>query len=83
MVIALRRFELEHGKLPEKLDELVPKFLDSVPADPFDNAPMRWNATGRVVYSIGKDLKDDNGAVSEPRSNKDKDTGMRYWWNAK
>ncbi len=83
IMIALRRFELEHGKLPEKLDELVPKFLDSVPADPFDNAPMRWNSTGRVVYSIGKDLKDDHGAVSEPRNNRDNDTGMRYWWSAK
>ena len=83
IMIALRRYELEQGKLPEKLDELVPKFLDSVSADPFDNAPMRWNAADRVVYSIGKDLKDDNGAVSEPRNNKDKDTGMRYWWSAK
>ncbi len=83
IMIALRRFELEHGKLPEKLDELVPKFLDAVPADSFDNAPMRWNATDRVVYSIGKDLKDDNGAVKEPRKSDDKDTGMRYWWSAK
>lgn len=83
IMIALRRYELEQGKLPVKLDELAPKFLDSVPADPFDNAPMRWNATDRVVYSIGKDLKDDHGAVSEPRNNKDKDTGMRYWWSAK
>ncbi len=80
VMIALRRFELEKGKLPEKLDELVPKFLDAVPTDPFDNAPMRWNATDRVVYSIGKDLKDDLGAVSEPHKVSDKDVGMRYWW---
>ena len=35
-----------------------------MPADPFDGQPLRYNkllGKGYVVYSIGKDLKDDHG----------------------
>jgi hypothetical protein len=42
----------------------VPKYLDEVPADPFDGNPLRMSAKdgGVLIYSIGPDGKDDGGA---------------------
>ena len=61
--IAVERFRMANGRLPESLDQLVPKFLDSVPSDPWDDKPIRYKklTKGFVTYSVGPDLKDDGG----------------------
>jgi hypothetical protein len=62
--MAVERYRLANsGKLPSSLDALTPKFLSAVPADPFDGEPLRFKttATGYVIYSLGQDLKDDDG----------------------
>lgn len=63
--LAIERYRLAHaGTLPATLADIVPTFLDSIPTDPMDGKPLRYKklpATGYVVYSIGKDRKDDNG----------------------
>jgi type II secretory pathway pseudopilin PulG len=61
--LAVERFRLAHGKLPEKLDELVPQFLPTVPADPFEGQSLRYHrlAKGYVIYSVGSDGHDDGG----------------------
>ena len=81
IILAMRRFELGKGRLPAALDELVPQYLSSVPLDPFDGAPMRWNAAKQIVYSVGSDLDDDGGKVKlHPRDTYCPDVGLRYWW---
>ena len=66
-VCALRGFTLTHGKPPERLSELVPEFLASVPIDPFDGKPMRYRREGDgwVLWSVGSDRKDDNAECHE------------------
>jgi hypothetical protein len=61
--IAVERFRMANGRLPDSLDELTPRFLDTVPADPFDDRPIRYKklAKGFVTYSIGPDQKDHGG----------------------
>jgi hypothetical protein len=61
--LALERFRLEQGQLPADLKELTPQFLDAMPMDPFDGAPLRYRrlARGYVVYSVGADGHDDGG----------------------
>jgi len=63
--LAIERYRLNNANaLPGTLTALVPAFIDAVPADPFDGQPLRYNkllGKGYVVYSIGKDLKDDHG----------------------
>ena len=61
--IAIERYRRKHGKLPEKLDELVPEFLPQVPVDPFDGQPLRYliDEEGCRIYSIGEDDTDDGG----------------------
>ncbi len=62
--VAVERYRLKNGNVPEKLEELVPSFLSQVPLDPFDGKPLRYKktATGYKVYSIGSDGDDDGGA---------------------
>jgi hypothetical protein len=61
--IAIQRYRLAQGKLPDSLTEFVPEYLESIPLDPFDGKELRYRKLpqGYVVYSIGEDLSDDNG----------------------
>ena len=70
--IAVERFRAANGRLPDSLDELVPKFLDAVPADPFDDKPIRYRkvAKGYVTYSVGPDLTDAGGRERDPKDPK-------------
>ena len=76
-LIAVERYRLKHGKWPGKLEDTVPAFLDKVPEDPIDGAPIRYKrwADGVVVYSIGNDRKDDGGEVLKSLH----DYGYRLW----
>ncbi len=45
------------------LDDLVPDYLPEVPDDPFGGGPLvyRRTATGYLLYSVGRDQRDDGG----------------------
>jgi hypothetical protein len=62
-VLAVERLPIANEPLPENLDQLKPKYIAAVPADPFDGAPLRYRRLekGYLVYSIGRDLHDDGG----------------------
>ena len=62
LLIACQRYERRNGRLPAKLDELAPEFIEAVPKDPFDGQPLRYSAERRIVWSVGKNLKDDGGS---------------------
>ncbi|MGC9454900.1 MAG: hypothetical protein ACP5HU_08530 [Phycisphaerae bacterium] len=63
VALALRLFELDNGRRPESLDELVPEYLSEVPRDPFDpDAHIRYRPDDTpVLYCIGPDGVDDGG----------------------
>jgi hypothetical protein len=83
VMLALRIFEMDKGRLPERLDELVPGYLPVIPEDTFTGKPMLWSAEKQVVYSAGPDGIDDGGMVNEEKPRKGADVGMRYWWKDK
>jgi len=63
--LAAQRFRIAHtNALPASLRELEPTWLHSVPADPYDGQPLRFRGRGSgfVVYSVGTDGHDDQGA---------------------
>ncbi len=64
VVLAVERFRLARGALPNTLDKLLLAYLEAVPQDPFDGQPLRYKKLpkGYVVYSVGEDGKDDGGA---------------------
>ena len=66
--LAVARFRLAHGGLPDALAELTPTLLEEVPDDPFDNKPLRYKKlpVGFIVYSVGRDGVDDGGLEKTP-----------------
>ena len=64
VALAIERYRIANGLLPRQLSDLVPAFLPAVPTDPFDGMPLRYKklAKGYVVYSIGEDREDNDGA---------------------
>ena len=67
--IALKRFQLKHGKLPEALAELAPDYLTTVPIDCFDGKPLKYHTNGDgtyLLYSVGEDGIDDGGDAGTP-----------------
>jgi hypothetical protein len=65
--LAIKWYQADHhGRAPQSLEELVPKYLPSVPADPFATrgTPLRFlpPARGLAVYSVGENMKDDGGS---------------------
>jgi hypothetical protein len=67
--MALRRYESAHGKAPERLADLVPDFLPSVPLDPFANQTLTYHQVegGHLLYSLGPDGVDDRGTPVSDR----------------
>jgi hypothetical protein len=67
--LAIERYRMAEGHLPESLDNLVPAFLEAVPIDPFDGQSLKYRTLekGFVVYSIGDDLTDEGGAERDGR----------------
>jgi len=63
VALAIQRYRLATGNIPESLTDLLPTYLDAVPKDPFDGKELRYKKleTGFVVYSIGEDGNDDGG----------------------
>ncbi len=63
VALAVERYRLVTGQLPDRLDSLVPAHMASVPLDPFDGQPLRFRLLdeGYVVYSVGANLSDNGG----------------------
>ena len=61
--LAIEGFRNEHGKLPEELEELVPKYLEEIFDDPFTVVELEYERKeqGYVIYSIGPDREDNGG----------------------
>ena len=65
VLLALRAYHIDHGRLPQHLDALVPDYLDAVPRDPWDGKPLRYSAARRQIWAVGDDLVDDGGSEEE------------------
>ena len=61
--LAIERYRLATGRLPERLEELVPQYIKEVPIDPFDGQPIRYRRAdpGYLLYSILEDGQDNGG----------------------
>jgi hypothetical protein len=67
--LAVERYRLAEGHLPESLENLVPAYMEVVPKDPFDGRNLRYitREKGFVVYSVSDDLTDNGGAERDGR----------------
>lgn len=76
VALAIRLYRLDHNDaFPPTLDALVPAYLPSIPVDPFDGKPLRYDPQRKRVWTVGDDLQDDGGfdrtdldfSVEQPR----------------
>jgi hypothetical protein len=82
VALALERYRRDHGRWPDSLDTLVPKYLAAVPKDPQDGKPLRFKRLpdGVLIYWIGHDGIDDGGKLN--RRNpwaQGSDQGFQLW----
>jgi hypothetical protein len=86
VLLAAERYRLAHGRWPEAVEDLVPRFLAQPMPDAYGGKPIRLRkfADGLIVYSIGPNGIDDGGAIDpEPPSEWGRDVGFRLWDVAK
>ena len=62
--IALEQFRLAKGQYPERLEELVPQWIEVLPIDRFTDAALKYHTIedSYVIYSVGRDSIDNGGA---------------------
>jgi hypothetical protein len=65
LACAIERYRNDHDALPEKLEEIVPKYLSAVPHDVFTGEPLHFRVNKEkksyVIYGVGTDVEDNRG----------------------
>lgn len=64
LLLELRSFENIHERLPSARRELLNGDTDSLFSDPFDGEPLRYDPVGKIIWSVGEDLIDQNGSTA-------------------
>ena len=61
--IAIEQYRRQHGRWPDRLEQLVPECLPQLPVDPFDGRTLRYvvQADRYLLYSVGQDGVDNGG----------------------
>ena len=78
---ALERYRLAQQDYPEALAALVPTYLTRLPVDPVNGQALHYrrDAAGRfTLYSVGSNLKDDEGATAKGKDGR-LDTRQGDW----
>jgi hypothetical protein len=81
VLLALERYRREHGRWPERLEELTPAFVERIPPDPFDGRPIKYvrRDDGVAVYTVGPDGEDNGGNLDGKWYDRGSDWGFRLW----
>ena len=63
VAIALAKYRFDHAAYPDRLADLLPKYLDVIPNDPDSRGVLLYSAEGEgyVLYSVGVNTTDDAG----------------------
>ena len=70
LILACRAYQTGLHALPDGLEALVPKYIASIPSDPYDGQSFKYSKSKAIVYSVGKDLKDGGGSTELPADDK-------------
>ena len=81
--LGLKLYKQKNGAYPDTLDKLAPEFLDIIPVDPFTGQVLvyRKNGLGFVLYSVGPDMKDDNGTPELRKTRKTPPKSGNFVWD--
>ena len=64
--IAIERYRLQNGRLPDSLADICPTYIKSIPPDPFTGQTLLYTHDDQsyTVYSTGVNRIDDKGAIT-------------------
>jgi hypothetical protein len=79
LIVACNAYRKAEGRLPKDLQALVPKYLATIPTDPYDGQPFRYSPSAGIVYSVGKDLTDAGGSSKVPAAAKEDNPSRKRW----
>ena len=68
LAIALERYHRVHRQYPERLEDLSPQFIDKIPHDVVSGEPLKYvrkDADSFLLYAVGMDAEDNEGAKSK------------------
>ena len=66
--VAIEAHRRRTGKIPSRLDELIPAFIDAVPLDPFNlPSPLNYDSRQGIVWTIGRS-KSCNGVRTKSKT---------------
>jgi len=63
LTLAIAQYERVKRTEISRLNQLVPEFISVLPIDPFSGEPIKLNASERLLYSYGANLRDDGGSA--------------------
>ncbi|HKQ47094.1 MAG TPA: hypothetical protein VJZ71_03365 [Phycisphaerae bacterium] len=69
-LVAILRYRLERGALPQRLAELSPDYLAAVPVDEYSGMHLKYAVDGGrfTLYSVGNNLEDDGGSSEKVKN---------------
>jgi hypothetical protein len=68
-LFAVRCHLSDTKQVPPTLADLVPKYLNELPVDPYAGEPFLYNDARGVLYSVGSNFTDEAGMITEPPLN--------------
>lgn len=75
--LAIERYRIEHGSLPNTLEVLAPDYMSEIPRDPFSDGPLRYRRHDNG-FTLGS-----SGLNGVPNMGQDKNDSESDWnWNA-
>ncbi|MFC1474668.1 hypothetical protein ACFLQK_01370 [bacterium] len=83
--IAILMYESENGNIPTTIELLTPDFIASIPIDPYDGKPLKYDPDRNLIYSSGFNFADDGGSYEKhlvehnfyfPRLKEEKDIAL-------
>jgi type IV pilus assembly protein PilP len=55
--LSVRSYQVQEGKLPQNLEQLVPLYLKKVPVDPYTNKPFEYQINGSQFSITGENME--------------------------
>ncbi len=83
VAITLERYYLVHHRYPEALSDLTPAYMEKEPLDPMTGEPWQYQREGNrgfLLYSVGKNGRDEQGNYRAGRGSSGKGADDRAWF---
>lgn len=65
-IVAIKAYKDTTGSLPEALGDLVPKYLSTLPLDPYSySQPLSYSKQNNYIYSLGRDKVNSGGSAEK------------------